>query len=213
MITDLNKRPGHVEQQPHTLVARAEAFATKAHEGQERKFSGKPYIVHPSRVVTTLRAWGATDDVLAAGWLHDTVEDCDVTVGEIKHEFGPRVATLVGALTKPRPDRLRSEQIPDGWQGNRKRAAAVLALRQLDEAPPEASAIKCADRMDNLQDYPVAKLDYTYIAEAAAIHRVARDAQGRTQPGDISFNMLSCAVRGLNSAILEQLRRKGEWID
>ena len=74
-------------------------FATKAHEGQLRK-SGDPYIVHPLAVMQILKDWGMDEDTCIAGVLHDTVEDTDVTLEDIRREFGETVAFLVDGVTK-----------------------------------------------------------------------------------------------------------------
>ena len=56
-------------------------FATAAHAaiGQKRKYSGDDYIVHPARVASIVTRHGGTDEMIAAAWLHDTVEDTDVS--------------------------------------------------------------------------------------------------------------------------------------
>ena len=83
-------------------VYQAERFASKAHAGQVRKWSGEPYIYHPARVVDTLHAFGyGFDLVLATAWLHDVVEDTDVTLAEVNDKFGQVVALMLAELTKP----------------------------------------------------------------------------------------------------------------
>ena len=63
-----------------TKVDRAAEFARKAHEGGFRRDKKTPYIVHPADVVARLKSWGITDeDILSAAWLHDTVEDTELT--------------------------------------------------------------------------------------------------------------------------------------
>lgn len=74
-------------------------FATKAHENQFRK-TGEPYIIHPLAVKKILTEWGMDEDTIVAGILHDTVEDTDVTLNDIKTEFGETVAFLVNGVTK-----------------------------------------------------------------------------------------------------------------
>ena len=80
-------------------VKRAIEIATKAHEGQFRK-TGEPYIIHPLAVKKILEEWGMDEDTVIAGILHDTVEDTDLTLGDIKKEFGSSVAFLVDGVTK-----------------------------------------------------------------------------------------------------------------
>ncbi len=80
-------------------VARAVEIAKKAHEGQFRK-TGEPYIIHPMAVKKILEEWGMDEDTIIAGILHDTVEDTDLTLADIKKEFGESVAFLVDGVTK-----------------------------------------------------------------------------------------------------------------
>ncbi|MBQ6510674.1 bifunctional (p)ppGpp synthetase/guanosine-3',5'-bis(diphosphate) 3'-pyrophosphohydrolase [Candidatus Saccharibacteria bacterium] len=80
-------------------IKRAVEMATKAHEGQKRK-SGDPYITHPLAVKKILEEWKMDEDTIIAGILHDTVEDTDLTLDDIKKEFGETVAFLVDGVTK-----------------------------------------------------------------------------------------------------------------
>jgi len=82
------------------LIEKAYAFAEKVHGGQ-RRLSGEPYIVHPVYVASILTEIGIDAPTIAAGLLHDTVEDCDdVTLDTIREEFGDEVSRLVDGVTK-----------------------------------------------------------------------------------------------------------------
>lgn len=81
------------------IVAEALKLAEAAHKGQTRK-TGEDYIEHPKRVVMILHSWGADDETLAAGYLHDVVEDCNINLEEIEKIFGNGVAFLVDGVTK-----------------------------------------------------------------------------------------------------------------
>lgn len=81
------------------LLAAAFDFAFQLHEGQFRA-SGDPYIVHPVAVVDLLRDIGASAPVIAAGFLHDVVEDTDLTADQLEEHFGPEVRALVEGVTK-----------------------------------------------------------------------------------------------------------------
>ena len=82
------------------LIEHAYAFAEEKHRGQTRD-SGEPYIIHPMYVASILTEIGIDAPTIAAGLLHDTVEDCeDVTLDTIRQEFGEEVATLVDGVTK-----------------------------------------------------------------------------------------------------------------
>jgi guanosine-3',5'-bis(diphosphate) 3'-pyrophosphohydrolase len=81
------------------LVQRAYLFSKKAHEGQFRR-SGEPYISHPVGVSEILAGLKLDLPTILTGLLHDTVEDTDVTLEDINHNFGPVVAELVDGVTK-----------------------------------------------------------------------------------------------------------------
>jgi len=84
-----------------TIVDKARYFATAAHAavGQKRKYSDDDYIVHPIRVANLVKQYGGTEEMIAAAYLHDVVEDTDVTMDTITSLFGSVVASLVKDLT------------------------------------------------------------------------------------------------------------------
>ena len=81
------------------LVCRAYTYADKAHEGHTR-YSGDPYMIHLSTVAYKLAAMGMGPRTIAAGLLHDTVEDTPVTSEDIAKEFGDEILFLVEGVTK-----------------------------------------------------------------------------------------------------------------
>ncbi len=84
---------------PESIVAKASAFAERAHAGQIRK-SGEPYFNHVAGTAEILSEWHMDDATVAAGFLHDTVEDTGVPLEVIKAEFGEEIAFLVDGVTK-----------------------------------------------------------------------------------------------------------------
>lgn len=82
-----------------TPIERAIIFATNAHRGQMRKDNVTPYIVHPLGVAESVRRQGGSEAQYIAALLHDTVEDCGVSPGDITLEFGVEVRDLVVELT------------------------------------------------------------------------------------------------------------------
>jgi guanosine-3',5'-bis(diphosphate) 3'-pyrophosphohydrolase len=121
------------------LIGRARAFAVRAHGAQMRKYSKQPYVVHLDGVVGILQSFGVTAaPVLAAAYLHDTVEDTDVSIEDILKAFGEEVAELVYWLT-------------DAERGKRKIRKLMSAWR-LGRAPFDAKLIKLADFIDNTPD-------------------------------------------------------------
>ncbi|BES84402.1 hypothetical protein PEC302107_38250 [Pectobacterium araliae] len=123
------------------LSERARIFATQAHTeaGQTRKFTGEPYIVHPTAVVELLKCANPTEEMIAAAWLHDVVEDTDITLDLIGVQFGSLVKRYVEMLTDVRPRRSGGERI------TRKNANLIHSA----QANPEAQTIKLCDLIDN----------------------------------------------------------------
>ncbi len=81
------------------LIQKAYIFAASAHAGQVR-LSGEPYLSHPLAVAATLAEMGFDEPTIAAGLLHDTVEDTDVTIDDIAENFGDECADIVDGVTK-----------------------------------------------------------------------------------------------------------------
>ncbi len=120
------------------LVDRAIAFATRAHLGQMRKGTALPYIEHPLAVGRILADCGQPAAVVAAGVLHDTIEDTAVTRAELERHFGPRVAELVAAVSEP--DRSVS------WEERKRHTIATVR-----SAPLPVVWIELADKLDNIR--------------------------------------------------------------
>lgn len=120
------------------LIPRAAEFARIAHIRQKRKYTNAPYIVHCAAVAEIVHQVTDDENMIAAAWLHDTVEDTSVTLDEIRETFGVKVATLVGRLT----DVSKPE---DGNRDIRKK----IDREHTAQATPEAKTIKLADLIDN----------------------------------------------------------------
>jgi len=121
------------------LIGRAYDIAAQCHLGQKRR-SGDPYITHPVAVTMILASLGIADDqMLCAAILHDTVEDTPYTLAELRHDFGPAIATMVVGLTAL--DRLR------GWPDYEVRQ--VMAT--IESADTRVVTMKLADRLHNMQ--------------------------------------------------------------
>jgi (p)ppGpp synthase/HD superfamily hydrolase len=113
-------------------------FAERAHRGQQRKGGDEPYILHPIAVATLLASSGASEDLLCAAYLHDTVEDAGVELDDIAHSFGEEVADLVRSVTE---DKLRS------WQDRK-----AATIDHLNAASQYVLALKAADVCVNITD-------------------------------------------------------------
>lgn len=124
-----------------SIVDKAKAFATAAHEGQERKYDGSPYIVHPTAVAKMVASMTDDEEMVAAAYLHDVVEDTPVTGEEIHKLFGDRVAELVYDLT----DQFTREMYPTFNRKKRK----ILEAKRLGVCPKDVQLIKICDMADN----------------------------------------------------------------
>ena len=80
-------------------IQQAKELAFKIHANQTDK-AGAPYTLHLETVASKLTEQGENKDVIVVGWLHDSVEDTDITVGEIRDLFGDDISTAVDAITK-----------------------------------------------------------------------------------------------------------------
>ena len=128
-------------------VKQAIAVATKAHEGQFRK-TGEPYIIHPLAVMKILVEWGMDEDTIIAGVLHDTVEDTDLTLCDIRNQFGESVAFLVDGVTKLSTARNGMRDI-DTYLPATKDNFLRLMIALGDDI--RVLIIKLADRLHNLR--------------------------------------------------------------
>jgi myo-inositol-1(or 4)-monophosphatase len=126
-----------------TLVTEAAAFAARAHEGQVRKGTNIPYIVHPMEAAAIVAALTDEPELIAAALLHDVMEDCGVTYAQLCERFGPRVAKIVREDSQCQST-ASGERAP--W-GVRKRAA-VERFRSSDR---DEKLIVLADKLSNMR--------------------------------------------------------------
>jgi len=98
-LTKLYEALGDLSPNDQLLIEKAFQRAEAAHAGQKRK-SGEPYFIHPIAVAQILAEMKLDAESVAAGLLHDVVEDCDITVSELRQEFGKGVATIVDGVSK-----------------------------------------------------------------------------------------------------------------
>lgn len=120
-------------------------FASQAHKGQKRKFGQIPYILHPMEVCAILGSMTNDTDILAAGLLHDTVEDCGVNPEEIKEKFSERVYKLVMSETE---DKLCDRPPVETWE-ERKNAS----LNLLRKSGKEVKMLWLADKLSNMRSF------------------------------------------------------------
>lgn len=95
------------------LVSKAIVFSTMAHDGMRRRNGEIPYILHPMEVAAIVGTMTGNQEVIAAGLLHDVVEDAGISIEEIGENFGARVMELVASETENKREELPPE---DTWQ-------------------------------------------------------------------------------------------------
>ena len=125
------------------LFDRAAVFAIRAHHNTERRGKGFPYIIHPMEAVEIVATITTDPELLAAAVLHDTIEDTDVTVDQIRAEFGERIANLVHAESDQFTEGVSEE---DSWH-DRKQAA----IDRLAAAPHDAKIVAMGDKLSNMR--------------------------------------------------------------
>ncbi len=131
----------HVSSPSEDLAPRALAFAARCHARQRRHSDGEPFIAHPVEVARLLRDAGCSEHVVAAGLLHDVVQDTDVSFTEIEARFGEEVATLVLGVT--------DDSCIDGYRLRKQ------ALRdQVRFAGGDVALLFAADRIANVRELP-----------------------------------------------------------
>lgn len=144
------------------------AFADGAHAEQLRKYTGDRYIVHPLRVMETVREFTSDICVLAAALLHDVLEDTPVTATEMEMSllecFDARQAQRVTGFVIELTDIFIKSSFPRLNRSTRKEKEAG----RLSQVSPEAQTIKYADIIDNVTDIVRQDTDFarTYVREA-----------------------------------------------
>ena len=138
----LLERESENSAEDNNLICRAFNFAYELHEGQTRK-SGEPYIAHPIAVASLLRNLGGDSVTIAAGFLHDVVEDTEVTPEEIEARFGVQVRLLVEGVTKLSKFNFSSTTERQAENFRRMFLAMATDIRVI--------VVKLADRLHNMR--------------------------------------------------------------
>ena len=125
------------------IKEKAKWYAIRAHEGQVRKNEpDKPMIIHPISVGNILSSFGYSDNVVAAGYLHDVVEDTKYTIEDIEKEFGSDIKELV--MDASEEDKSLS------WEERKQRT-----IEKTRNLPLRNKLVICADKIDNLEDLKI----------------------------------------------------------
>ena len=178
-----------------TVIQKARRFAKLAHGlvlnsqgqlGQRRKGTNEPYTKHLSEVAKLVAGSGGDEAQIAAGWLHDVVEDTPVPLNYVRTVFGPDVAKLVQELT----DKFTKQNYP----GLNRRQRKAKELDRLSKISDRAKTIKYADFLSNLESVSVLGPSFgeVYTREVA-------DALSRMQGGD--ERLRSAALAAVDHAL------------
>jgi len=139
------------------------SFIREKHAGQFRKFDKKPYIVHPIQVAKIIKKFKGNskniDDLMIAALLHDTLEDTNATLPEIRKRFGNLVSSLVKELTS---EKEKIEKLGK---------ALYLSKKMVEELTDYGLSLKLADRLSNTSDFTIADPAFVkkYVAETNKI--------------------------------------------
>lgn len=151
-------------------LTRAYAFATRCHQGQTRKGKDLPYIVHPLSVAKKLEGFGYPESVIAAGLLHDVLEDTGCEIEDVEKIAGKKAAKIVSEVT----DRDKTAS----WK---KRKSNYLA--RLGKASKDALAVAAADKIDNiesiLENYKASGKDFMKLFSSGLKEKIKNYAQVR----------------------------------
>ena len=125
------------------IIERAAAFAIRAHEGQMRKQTDMPYILHP--LESAAAAQGLTDDheIIAAAVLHDVIEDTDCTKEELEKEFGEKISFIVNEVSENKRAHLPSEET---WEARKQETVSRLKTSGI----PVKTVVLC-DKLSNMR--------------------------------------------------------------
>jgi GTP pyrophosphokinase len=171
----------------NNLICRAFQFAYSLHQGQFRK-SGEPYIAHPIAVAELLRDLGGDSEMIAAGFLHDVVEDTNVTPAEIEEQFGANVRQLVEGVTKLSKFNFSSKTERQAENFRRMFLAMAQDIRVI--------VVKLADRLHNMRtlDFLDAEKQKAIAAETKEIFAPLANRLGiwhfKWELEDLSFKYL-----------------------
>ena len=126
-----------------SLLDKAILFAVKCHANTERRGKGYPYIIHPLEAAEIVATITPDQELLAAAILHDTIEDTDATIEQIREQFGDRVANLVddeSEKREPNCDKVAS------WR-SRKEAS----INHLKQASRDSKIVALGDKLSNMR--------------------------------------------------------------
>ncbi len=170
------------------VIEKALQTAAIAHQRQYRKGTEIPYITHPVAVGMILMKEGYEDFVVAAGILHDTVEDTDLTLDDIKRGFGEKIAEIVKGCSEP--DKSLA------WEKRKEHT-----LEFLQNASSEIRAVACADKLHNIRSI---QRDYEQQGEEVW----KKFNRGKEQQKWYYTNVIESLCAQNSFSLIEELRKE-----
>lgn len=135
------------------LIDKAVVYAARAHSGTVRRGSGQPYIFHPLEVMSIASLMTLDVDILCAAILHDTVEDTDTTLEDIKREFNDRIALFVSYESENKREDMSKE---DSWYIRKKETIDII-----NNCKEIGVKIVClSDKVSNLRSFKLLKYQF-----------------------------------------------------
>ncbi|MGA9566171.1 MAG: bifunctional (p)ppGpp synthetase/guanosine-3',5'-bis(diphosphate) 3'-pyrophosphohydrolase [Candidatus Korobacteraceae bacterium] len=190
-----------------TLVKKAYDYSLKHHQGQSRA-SGEPYLVHPLEVASVLADMQLDTTAIAAGLLHDAVEDTSVTVDDIRTEFGEQVAHIVEGVTKISKIEFASREEAQA------ESVRKMVLAMVDDI--RVVMIKLADRLHNMRTLEHLGLERqlmiareTQEIYAPIAHRLGM-GKIRGELEDLAFQYMDPIAYNQVKEAIESRRKEGE---
>ena len=191
------------------LLNRAYVYAMQAH-GTQKRASGDPFFAHPLEVAAILTDLHLDDATIVAAVLHDTVEDTEATLEEIRRLFGPEIGALVDGLTKLKRLDLVSKQAAQGENFRKLLLAVAADVRVL--------LVKLADRLHNMRTLQHMREDkrHRIAQETLDIYAPLAGRMGmqelREELEDLAFRNLEPDVYATITQRLERLTAKSESV-
>ena len=209
-FNELDKLITYLKNDEKNLIINALNISNKAHQNQLRK-SGEPFIYHPIEVAKILTSIKLDADSIAAGLLHDTVEDTKLTIKDIENNFGFQIAELVEGLTKISKYSLKANKQKLGENYKKLLLAATMDLRVI--------LIKLADRLHNMRTLQFIKNESKKInisLETLEVYSPLAERLGmkewQDELDDLSFKTINPEARKSIIERLDYLNSKDENI-
>ena len=190
-----------------TLVKKAYDFSLRHHQGQTRA-SGEPYLVHPLEVASVLADMQLDTTAIAAGLLHDSIEDTPVTVDDIRTEFGEQVAHIVEGVTKISKIEFASREEAQA------ESVRKMVLAMVDDI--RVVMIKLADRLHNMRtlEHLPPERQVTIARETQEIYAPIAHRLGmgkiRGELEDLAFQFMDPIAYHQVREAIESKRKEGE---